>query len=293
MMQARPLIRPPIRPQVVSHRERWTRAFVVVSRSLVPTLMWVVVAGSGCSSSAGSNSTGDADSGANDPSLEPVLDASRPLAPPGRDGAAACPAGICNYQTGAGCAADTPSCVPLPNAQGTAVLPACAPAGALVSGEACHEWSDCAPGNVCVGGVCRKLCCAGDSSACAGGEHCVRRFELDLGQAGVVASGADLCFPVNTCNVLLDGCDPLERRTACQIADVTGATACLPTGARGAGDRCDEHTACVAGFTCADQWCRRFCAAVSGGAEPRCPPQEGRCVHFQNDPAGVGECTPI
>ena len=38
--------------------------------------------------------------------------------------------------------------------------------------------------------------------------------------------------------------------------------------------------------------CRRLCKAVAGGADPFCQSGEGTCVHYNRDPASVGECTP-
>ena len=40
--------------------------------------------------------------------------------------------------------------------------------------------------------------------------------------------------------------------------------------------------------TSADDSAKRWRAA----ANPRAKQREGRCVHFNRDPAGVGECTP-
>jgi len=251
-----------------------------------------------CSSTEGPEAANEGDSGAQsldsgDPRA-PILDGSRLVAPPPTDGAAACPVGICNYQTGQGCSGGAPSCVPLPSGSSSSISPACSPAGSALPGSACTQWSDCVPGSVCAEGQCRKLCCGTDSTACPSHERCIRDFKLSLGDAGVVASGAELCYPVDTCSVLeLGSCDAVGPRTACQVVDPTGATACSPEGVRGAGDQCGEGAGCMRGFTCVHHFCRRFCRAELGGGEPSCPVDEGRCVHFPDDPSGVGECTPI
>ncbi len=203
------------------------------------------------------------------------------------DGAALCPAGVCNYQTGQGCAAGTQSCVPLPSSPGN-VAPACEQAGATASGGTCSQWTDCASGMVCAAGACHELCCGGDWSACPSGEHCIRPLEIQsMPDAAVVQSGASLCFPVNTCDALVPS-SCTETGTSCQIADPTGATACLPEESGVAGQPCP----CKGGYVCVKNGCRRLCKAMSGGGEPSCPLAEGVCVHFVRDPAGVGECTP-
>src|SRR5687767_9026009 len=53
---------------------------------------------------------------------EVVLDGGGEVPDP-PNGAAACPKGACNYQTGAGCPEDTPSCLPVVTAGG--VEPSC------------------------------------------------------------------------------------------------------------------------------------------------------------------------
>ncbi len=202
------------------------------------------------------------------------------------DGVAACPKGDCNYQTGEGCG-DAGSCVPIPGPQG--IAPTCYEAGAGLAGAACTQWSDCAPGHLCDGtGHCRKLCCGGDWSGCAGGEHCLRNLELAT-DAGPTQTGAMLCYPVDTCDPLVpESC--AEPGTTCQIADATGASACLPQGKGGVSQACP----CKGGFLCVlegkKSLCHRLCKAVEGGGAPYCPPNEGTCTHFTRDPDGVGEC---
>jgi len=183
--------------------------------------------------------------------------------------------------------------------------PACVAAGTTATGGACTAWTDCAPGMICAGGACRKICCGEpktlrDFNACPAGEHCLLGFEVKLASGATVDTGAYLCFPVNACNALDPGsCSATNPGTTCQIADETGATACLSDGNAGPTDNCGVCndagvcTRCKGGSICVSHGCRRLCKAVAGGGEPSCPETEGRCVHFTRDPDGVGECTPI
>jgi hypothetical protein len=260
----------------------WRRFFLIF-------LAVGVLGGGALGCGNGENDTPDPTDGGTRPP-DPVLDGGGEIPPP-PDGAGLCPPGVCNYQTGAGCAADAAaaSCVPLP--MGSVVTPACERAGRTANGEACAEWTDCVSGSICAAGRCRKLCCGRDWTGCnTSAEHCLRPLQVQLANNTVVPSGAYLCYPVNQCDALVpSSCAAIEANTTCQIADPTGATACLPEGAGGVGSACP----CKGGFTCVEGGCRRLCRAVAGGGEPSCPAVEGVCVHFNRDPAGVGECTPI
>ena len=217
--------------------------------------------------------------------VEPILDGGgQPAVPP--DGMGLCPVGACNFQTGQGCPANM-TCAPSAMDGKT---PQCEAAGTKALGTACTAWTECAPGAICAGGFCRKICCGRDWTGCPEGEHCLRKFEVQLmADGGAIDTGAYLCFPVNTCSSLdPSSCAAMERGTTCQIADPTGATACLPEGTGETAQPCP----CKGGFTCVNNGCRRLCKAVAGGGAPSCAANEGRCVHFTKDPDGVGECTP-
>lgn len=221
--------------------------------------------------------------------LPPILDGGGEI-PESPDGVAVCPPGICNYQTGSGCQADAPSCLPVPGNDGT-LSPACLATKSAKSGEACTAGDDCAAGLLCAGGVCRKLCCGGDWNGCPTGEHCLVDVVLPVNGMDVSAN-AQLCFPVNQCDALDPG-SCTQAGTACVIADATGATACFPAGTSSVGDACEGgQPACKGGLTCVSGHCRRLCKAVESGGDPACPAAEGRCVHYNRNPAGVGECTP-
>ncbi len=151
--------------------------------------------------------------------------------------------------------------------------------------------ADCVAGYVCAASTCHKLCCGGDWTGCdSPTEHCLEGLSY-AGTSGAVPTGAMLCYPVDTCDALDPSSCPSP--TTCQIADATGATACLTNGTGGSGSPCP----CQGGFTCvvptgASPVCVRLCAAVAGGAAPYCQPNEGYCTHYTRDPAGVGECQP-
>ena len=234
---------------------------------------------------------GESDSGAdagNSPAgaAPTVLDAGGEIpAPP--NGAMLCPEGTCNYQTQVGCD-DRQACWPFVSSDGD-IAPACAPAGIRREGEACSDWPDCARGHACVDGKCRRLCCGGDWSACADGDGCIRRLALEVDGAAL-ASGASLCYPVNTCDVLAPDACASEPDQTCQVVDPLGRTACSPAGSAAVGEPCSTAVICAAGLMCVADTCRRLCRAEEG-AQPACPAEEGYCVHFSRDPEGVGECT--
>jgi len=218
------------------------------------------------------------------------------------DGAAACQSGDCNYQAG-----DCPSgnsCLPTdtPPASGD-WPPKCFGAGSAGPGESCSAWNACVAGYFCLGigaaadggvtpGVCRKLCCGGDWSACPSGESCYQRVLLVRpGGSDPVYANADVCAPVGDCDPLAPTSCTQTGRT-CQIVDPTGNVACLPEGTQGQGEACGPEQPCKGGFACVADECRRLCKAVEGG-EPACPKSEGICVHYNRDPKDVGECTPL
>jgi hypothetical protein len=214
-------------------------------------------------------------------------DLRRPVEDP-PDGAAACPEGSCNYQTQNGCD-DDQGCRPQLTPAALAVEPACEAAGSAAAGEPCAEPSDCARGTYCANGVCRKLCCGADWSACDAGESCIRQLSLSVGGQSVEA-GVDLCFPVGTCGLFDPESCAEEDGRECKIVDPTGAVACAPVSTKDVGDLCGSPEVCAQGLTCVGGFCIKLCAAEACG-EPRCGRGEGTCVHFARNPPGVGECT--
>jgi hypothetical protein len=207
------------------------------------------------------------------------------------NGVAACPAGICNYQAGTGCTGTMTSC--LPSVTGTQAKPACFTPGMIPSGGACTQSGDCVAGHICASGTCRKLCCGGDWTGCdSPSEHCLQTLAYGV-DAGVVNTGAMLCYTIDNCNVL-EPSSCTTPGTACLLADPTGAAACLPPGSGTAGEACP----CAGGYTCVTPpnakgpVCIRLCKAVAGGGAPYCQNNEGACTHFTRDPPGVGECQP-
>jgi hypothetical protein len=205
--------------------------------------------------------------------------------------AAECEPMECNLQSQTGCSA-TESC--LPTVTNGAVTTRCFDAGSRQRGETCTGANECARGQACAAGNCRKLCCAGDWTACDEGESCYRQFEY-LIDGEATPTGAWVCYPVGTCSVLdPNACDELGQD--CKMVDSRGSEACVPKTPGKLGEACGAATGrlCGRGLACVGdpgkEKCIRLCRAEECG-EPACPAAEGVCVHFDRDPPGVGECT--
>ena len=213
-----------------------------------------------------------------------------PAEPP--DGVSLCPTGVCNYQSGQGCPAALPACVPTLNPEGQPAPTCIATTGTGQSGSACDAQDDCAPGYLCAETECRKLCCSGDWTGCPSeNEHCIQGLKLASGSEAI-ETGAMLCYPVNTCDAL-DPASCTKAGSTCQIVDPTGATACFVEGTGAEGEACP----CKGGYLCADlgddKVCRKLCAAVEGGGEPGCAAGQA-CVHYNDKhPENVGECVDL
>lgn len=217
------------------------------------------------------------------------------------DGASLCAPGAakgaCNYQTQDGCAAGQ-TCAPHVD-KGT-VVPTCRPAGERASGEPCDSSStdaakQCGVGLQCADRTCHRFCCGGDWSACDPGESCIRQAEVSI-DGGLELAGADLCYPVGTCNVLDPEACQSEGRN-CRIADPIGHVACMPASDLGLGATCDEAHQCGPVLHCvkssekaATGVCRSLCPW--GVCADKTCDGGSLCVRFNRDPPGVGECTP-
>ncbi len=217
------------------------------------------------------------------------------------DGESLCQPGACNYQS-QDCSGGA-SCLPTTTPPGAGPWPpSCQPAGTTPVGTPCSAWSDCEVGAFCAGmtastaGVCRTLCCGGDWSACPSGESCIQQlFLLPPGATetkDAVYAGADLCAPVNTCDLFEANACADEPGRTCQIVDPIGNVACALSGDTPIGEPCSSLKRCVEGASCVGARCRRLCRAIEGG-QPACPADEGVCVHFARNPEGVGECTEL
>lgn len=255
--------------------------FFAVSFTVLAGAGGASIGASGCGSSTETNPL----DGGSDGGVVVILDGGGEIAT-SPDGAPACP-GVCNYQTNEGCSS-TETCFPSV-ANGTAT-PACTAAGAGKDGDSCAQIADCASGYMCAlgEGVCRKLCCGGDWSVCPDpDQRCLQKLSVKEPNGSTVPTGAMVCVTVNDC-------DPLNPHTcpkatqACQVIDGTGAVACVNEGQGEQGESCP----CAGGYLCVANACRRLCKAIEGGGEPYCQEGEGICVHYNRDPAGVGECTP-
>ncbi|HEY6559286.1 MAG TPA: hypothetical protein VI072_18505 [Polyangiaceae bacterium] len=229
------------------------------------------------------------DAGADGGGVLVVLEANDELPDP-PDGEQECASGACNYQAQTGCAANR-TCAPQ-LASGN-LVPACLAAGAKPEGSACSGWTDCGAGLFCAEGTCRKFCCGGDWSACPEGQSCFRTlFVRDPATDAAVSADAYVCAPVDNCNVLDPNACSDRPGTACQVIDPLGHVACASEGRAQVGDDCSRNEPCARGLLCRGGECVRLCRAVRGAGEP-CEPGREACVHFNRDPAGVGECTEL
>ncbi|HEY6077848.1 MAG TPA: hypothetical protein VIW29_03555, partial [Polyangiaceae bacterium] len=183
----------------------------------------------------------------------------RTTVPEPPDGAAECASGVCNYQTQAGCSASE-ACRPQFSASSATVEPGCEAAGGGESGAACTEQVDCARGFFCDPlGSCRKLCCGGDWTGCDAGESCIRNLQVKAG-GKVVSAGADLCFPVGTCDLFDPESCSDEPGRECKVVDPTGAIACSPLSTKDVGESCGPPTVCKRGLACVGGSCVKLCA---------------------------------
>jgi hypothetical protein len=223
-----------------------------------------------------------------------VLEANDELPEP-PDGEQACASGACNYQAQTGCAANQ-TCAPQFTSGNLA--PTCQTAGANAEGTACAKWSDCAAGLFCAEGVCRKFCCGGDWSACPTGQSCFRPLLVRDAAPDAAAPDAAIeanayaCAPVDNCDVLDPNACSDRPGFACQVIDPAGHVACAREGRAQLGDDCSRSEACARGLLCRGGECVRLCRAVAGAGDP-CDARREACIHFNRDPAGVGECTPL
>lgn len=220
-----------------------------------------------------------------------ILDGGGGLPPPPTDSAAACGAGVCNYQTQVGCSSGE-TCGPV-LADGS-VVPGCQSAGTAQEGASCSGWSDCARGLFCAAGVCRRFCCGNDWSVCPAAQSCYRPlFIRDPATDAGLPVNAELCFPVGDCDIFDEQSCAGQPGTVCQIVDPLGHVACGPEGKKQLGEDCSKSEPCAHELRCVDKEsgakCGRLCRAVEGGGEP-CSPSTEVCVHYDRDPKGVGEC---
>src|ERR1051325_5649937 len=254
----------------------------VSALAAVLALAWA----SGCGGSATADASEPPKWGA-----EVVLDGGGGIVlPDDGDQAAECEPDDCNFQLQSGCS-DAQTCLPSVTADGV-LTSGCFDPGTKDLGDECKVANDCLKGQACAGGECRKLCCAGDWKVCDEGESCFRQFEYLIDEV-IVPTGAWVCYPVGTCSVLdPKACDSTGED--CKLVDSRGSEACMPKSPGELGESCGAAGGRVRGLTCVGkpgaQTCRRLCRAEECG-EPSCPTEEGTCVHFDRDPAGVGECT--
>lgn len=162
--------------------------------------------------------------------------------------------------------------------------------GMLRAGMPCEASAECAPGLACFldegEGVCGRVCCPTDGSACAVGSRC--------GGAGVLVDGTETswgrCLAQRSCDVLRPS-DTCEAREGCYLLESTGMTECRIAGTAGPGEACEFQEDCAAGFWCGGVAAARRCVRLCSVREDACPTEEGRCVAQTHTPDEVGLCT--
>ena len=200
---------------------------------------------------------------------------------------ASCSSGVCDPRADGECGARD-YCVFIGG------VPTCASdVGTAEPGEACMTSQECAAGLACFQrlgrGVCARVCCPGDDTACATPTRCV-------GSAALVdGSSTDWwhCVGPRPCDPL-DPAEVCEAEEGCYIIAVDGATDCRRAGDGAAGDPCGEQNDCAPGLFCGgvtERTCSRICRLGDAGPGD-CPSGEGVCVAYSHSPAGTGICTP-
>lgn len=162
--------------------------------------------------------------------------------------------------------------------------------GSHTLGMSCGSVMDCAPGLACFlsaeGGVCGRICCPNDVTACADGMLCAG--------SGVLVDGTETgwgqCLPARACDVLHPQ-EACETREGCYIVGADGSTECRVAGTGGPGAYCAAQEECQSGFFCGGIGDNRHCVRICQLGADDCPPEEGRCVAQAHSPAGTGFCT--
>ena len=175
---------------------------------------------------------------------------------------------------------------------GSCALWASEPACTLMSGELeegspCEYVDQCGPGLACfmraTGGVCGRVCCIGDPSACEGDTECTGVGMLLDG----TLTGYGECRAPRTCEFFGTSCEAGE---GCYIID-TERNECRRAGEGMLNAACTENVDCAPGFSCVgafDRMCVRNCRI---GESDSCPPDEGDCRAYPDGPSGIGLCS--
>lgn len=195
-----------------------------------------------------------------------------------------CARGDCDPRAADGCSAPA-ACVLRDR------LPVCASgSGDLGEGASCADETECAPGLACFaeagGGVCARVCCPGDATACDTDERCSADGTL---VTGVVTSWGR-CGPSRSCDVLMSECAPREGCYIAYPGGEPGLAECRLAGTAEVGDGCGAPEDCLPGLYCAGigaPTCVRVCRLD----DPRgCPSGEGICMAQAYSPEGTGVC---
>ena len=169
-------------------------------------------------------------------------------------------------------------------------MPRCAPdAGTSEAGSPCESADQCAPGYACfekrTGGVCGRVCCTEDPTACGAGEVCRGTGTLVDGTATAYGE----CQAPRTCDVLATS-ETCEVGEACYILG-EGENGCLAEGVGESGTACVAPNDCAAGYACVGAF-ESTCARVCRLGRSDCMDVGGSCVAYAQSPDGTGLCTP-
>lgn len=190
--------------------------------------------------------------------------------------AALCPAGPCNVETQAGCAAGSGCQV-----DSTTLTLMCEVRGTATDGVRCEAHTDCAPGFAClvdeVDAVCRRYCCSNDA-VCPAGQYCMPFFADARGElyGALFCDGPDACDPFANTGCGANACYAVVAN------DLTPWTECSTPGTVPVGAPCDSTFDCVPRAVCVDApaTCRALCRPPGPcpGAESCVPTASGQHV---------------
>ena len=174
-------------------------------------------------------------------------------------------ASTCDAVAQTGCGPGEKCAVVLDDSGGQRI--ACAPNGTVPLSGRCGSFAgvdDCVAGMACVGGVCRQACDPAEPGSCPSPQTCTVAGDTGVGTCATLtstASSPDLA--ASTCDIVAQtGCRPGEKCALVSEGAGGERTTCAPDGTVGLGGRCTAQgdlDDCVAGLSCVDGTCQRFC----------------------------------
>ncbi len=188
--------------------------------------------------------------------------------PDGRvDSGMQCGGNECDIITGDGCPIGQ-GCYFLSMGPGTEPMAICQPTGFGTDGDTCAGSAECQAGYTCAPGLglCRKLCCFGDDSACPSGQRCSTQFVWMNASGETIETDGAFCSPDADCDPLAQtGCG-----TEACYTDITedGTLLCAMAGTGAEGEACTALNDCAAGLYCrgsaGSTVCHRYCSVSAG-----------------------------